>query len=69
MLDYLKLGDARRASGAGSRSGRSSGSSSPARSSSKPRLLLLDEPAGGLNHEEVEELAALIRAHPRGLRA
>ena len=24
---------------------------------SKPRLLLLDEPAGGLNHEEVEELA------------
>jgi branched-chain amino acid transport system ATP-binding protein len=26
-----------------------------------PRLLLLDEPAGGLNHEEVEELAALIR--------
>ena len=27
----------------------------------KPRLLLLDEPAGGLNHEEVEELGALIR--------
>jgi branched-chain amino acid transport system ATP-binding protein len=27
----------------------------------KPRLLLLDEPAGGLNHEEVDELAALIR--------
>ncbi len=26
-----------------------------------PRLLLLDEPAGGLNHEEVESLAALIR--------
>ncbi len=23
---------------------------------SRPRLLLLDEPAGGLNHEEVEEL-------------
>ncbi len=31
----------------------------------KPRLLLLDEPAGGLNHEEVAELAELIR----GLRA
>jgi branched-chain amino acid transport system ATP-binding protein len=27
----------------------------------KPRLLLLDEPAGGLNHEEVEELAGVIR--------
>jgi branched-chain amino acid transport system ATP-binding protein len=28
---------------------------------SRPRLLLLDEPAGGLNHEEVEELGHLIR--------
>ncbi|MBV8258737.1 MAG: ABC transporter ATP-binding protein [Actinobacteria bacterium] len=28
---------------------------------SKPRLLLLDEPAGGLNHEEVGELADFIR--------
>ncbi len=27
----------------------------------KPRVLLLDEPAGGLNHEEVDELAGLIR--------
>jgi len=27
---------------------------------SKPRLLLLDEPAGGLNHEEVEELGSFI---------
>jgi branched-chain amino acid transport system ATP-binding protein len=27
----------------------------------KPRLLLLDEPAGGLNHEEVAELGGLIR--------
>lgn len=26
-----------------------------------PRLLLLDEPAGGLNHAEVEELARLVR--------
>ena len=26
----------------------------------KPRLLLLDEPAGGLSHEEVEELGDLI---------
>jgi len=28
---------------------------------SGPRVLLLDEPAGGLNHEEVEELGTLIR--------
>jgi branched-chain amino acid transport system ATP-binding protein len=28
---------------------------------SSPRLLLLDEPAGGLSHEEVEELAGFIR--------
>jgi branched-chain amino acid transport system ATP-binding protein len=28
---------------------------------SKPRLLLLDEPAGGLSHEEVGELSALIQ--------
>ncbi|MBV8130960.1 MAG: ABC transporter ATP-binding protein [Alphaproteobacteria bacterium] len=27
----------------------------------QPRLLLLDEPAGGLNHEEVAELGSLIR--------
>lgn len=28
----------------------------------KPRLLLLDEPAGGLNHEEVDELGNLIKS-------
>ena len=29
---------------------------------SQPKLLLLDEPAGGLNHEEVEALMGLLRA-------
>ena len=43
------------------RSGRSSASSSPAPSPPEPRLLLLDEPAGGLNHEEVGALGDLIR--------
>jgi branched-chain amino acid transport system ATP-binding protein len=28
---------------------------------SSPRLLLLDEPAGGLSHEEVQDLATLVR--------
>jgi branched-chain amino acid transport system ATP-binding protein len=28
---------------------------------SRPRLLLLDEPAGGLNHEEVAELGGFVR--------
>jgi branched-chain amino acid transport system ATP-binding protein len=32
---------------------------------SRPRLLLLDEPAGGLNHEEVENLATFLH-HLRG---
>jgi branched-chain amino acid transport system ATP-binding protein len=31
----------------------------------RPRLLLLDEPAAGLSADEIEELAALIRALPR----
>ena len=33
----------------------------PERSVGKPRLLLLDEPAGGLNHEEVTRLGDEIR--------
>lgn len=31
---------------------------------SEPSLLLLDEPAGGLGHDEIDELAALIRSIP-----
>jgi branched-chain amino acid transport system ATP-binding protein len=35
---------------------------------SKPRLLLLDEPAGGLNHLEVESLAELLQRIRRELK-
>ncbi|MCQ1995019.1 ABC transporter ATP-binding protein [Arthrobacter sp. zg-Y1171] len=31
---------------------------------SEPRLLLLDEPAGGLSHDDIEELASIIRTVP-----
>jgi branched-chain amino acid transport system ATP-binding protein len=35
---------------------------------SGPRLLLLDEPAGGLSHEEVDELGSMIRHIRRSFR-
>src|SRR5258705_3838300 len=35
---------------------------------SKPRLLLLDEPAAGLNHSEVDELPTFIRSLPDDLK-
>jgi branched-chain amino acid transport system ATP-binding protein len=33
--------------------------------SAKPRLLLLDEPAGGLGHEDIEELVTLVTGLPK----
>jgi branched-chain amino acid transport system ATP-binding protein len=36
---------------------------------SKPRLLLLDEPAGGISHEEVDAMANLLRRIHKELNA
>jgi branched-chain amino acid transport system ATP-binding protein len=35
---------------------------------SSPRLLLLDEPAGGISHEEVDAMSALLRSIRRELK-
>ena len=45
-----------------SRSASSGGSSSRARSPPSPQLLLLDEPAAGMNAEEIDQLDARIRS-------
>jgi branched-chain amino acid transport system ATP-binding protein len=60
-LDYLSLGQLAERPAAGLPFGTLKRIELARALVSRPRLLLLDEPAGGLNHEEVEELAALIR--------
>jgi branched-chain amino acid transport system ATP-binding protein len=60
-LDYLSLGDVADRVVAGLPFGTLKRIEVSRALVSRPRLLLLDEPAGGLNHEEVSELGALIR--------
>ncbi len=60
-LDYLSLGQLAERPAAGLPFGTLKRIELARALVSRPRLLLLDEPAGGLNHEEVEELASLIR--------
>jgi len=60
-LEYLSLGDVADRIAAGLPFGTLKRIELARALVSRPRLLLLDEPAGGLNHEEVTELGDLIR--------
>jgi branched-chain amino acid transport system ATP-binding protein len=60
-LDYLGLGELSGHPAAGLPFGTLKRIELARALASRPQLLLLDEPAGGLNHEEVEDLGALIR--------
>jgi branched-chain amino acid transport system ATP-binding protein len=61
ILDYLGLGDVAERPAAGLPFGTLKRVELARALVSRPRLLLLDEPAGGLNHEEIGALAALVR--------
>jgi branched-chain amino acid transport system ATP-binding protein len=60
-LDYVGIGDVARRPATGLPFGTLKRVELARALVSKPRLLLLDEPAGGLNHEEVDALATFIR--------
>ena len=61
LLDYVGLGDLARRRAAGLPYGTLKRVELARALAAEPRLLLLDEPAGGLNHEEVEGLAGFLR--------
>jgi branched-chain amino acid transport system ATP-binding protein len=61
MLDYVGLGDRVHAFAASLPYGTQKRVELARALAAKPRLLLLDEPAGGLSHEEVESLGEFIR--------
>ena len=60
LLDYLRLGELADRPAAGLPFGTLKRIELARALAAKPKLLLLDEPAGGLNHEEVAELGGLI---------
>ncbi len=61
LIDYLGLGEVARRPVAGLPYGTQKRVELARALASRPKLVLLDEPAGGLNHEEVATLGRLIR--------
>ncbi len=61
LIEYLELGDVAYTPAGGLPFGVQKRVELARAMAGKPKMLLLDEPAGGLNHDEVEELADTIR--------